>query len=260
MSKKQIKVIQKEVRSGNDRRRFLKLGGLALAGTGLMMACTEDEVIMAQDDPAMNPEPDANNDDDMMPENGIFDLGEGDLGVLNYAYALEQLEADFYTKVVNNFYSNISQEEKIVLTDLYNHEVNHREFFKAAITAAVEGNTELVLPTLEFDYGDFDFNNRDQVLNTAKALEDTGVSAYNGAGRLLQNPIYLVLAGKIVSVEARHASAIRTLVNPGSADFAGDDIVTVDNGLDLAKDPSEVLAAVAGLGYVQTEFTAKFLP
>ena len=37
----------------------------------------------------------------------VFDLGQGDVGVLNYAYALEQLEADFYTKVVNNFYRNL---------------------------------------------------------------------------------------------------------------------------------------------------------
>ncbi len=259
MKKQKIRVIQPSGNSRNHRRQFLKLGGLAFAGAGLMMACTEDEIATLP--PTTPPKPDANGDGDETPqEGGIFDLGEGDLGVLNYAYALEQLEADFYTKVVNGFYSNCSQEEKAVLTDLYYHEVNHREFFRAAIGAAVGDKKELMLPDLEFDYGDFDFGSRDQVLNTAKVLEDTGVSAYNGAGKLLKNPIYLVLAGKIVSVEARHASAIRTLVNPGSADFAGDDVVTVDNGLDLAKDPSEVLSAVAGLGWLQTEFTAKFLP
>ncbi len=258
MKKQKIKVIRFNGNSGNHRRQFLKLGGLAIAGAGLMMACTEDEIATS---PMTPPTPDSSGDGDETPkENGIFDLGEGDLGVLNYAYALEQLEADFYTKVVNGFYSNISEEERMVLTDLYNHEVNHREFFRAAIGAAVGDKMELMLPDLEFDYGDFDFGSRDQVLNTAKALEDTGVSAYNGAGKLLVNPIYLVLAGKIVSVEARHAAAIRTLINPGSADFAGDDVVTVDNGLDLARDPSEVLAAVVGLGFVQTPFTANFLP
>ena len=203
MKKQKIKVIQSKVNAGNDRRRFLKLGGLALAGTGLMMACSEEELATAP--PVAPPVPNANEEDEETPEeNSVFDLGEGDLGVLNYAYALEQLEADFYTKVVNGFYSNCSEEEQTVLIDLYNHEVNHREFFKVAITAAVEGNTDLVLPELEFDYGDLDFGSRDAVLNTAKALEDTGVSAYNGAGKLLTNPIYLVLAGKIVSVEARH--------------------------------------------------------
>lgn len=30
------------------------------------------------------------------------DLGEGDIGILNYAYALEQLEAAFYSAVVDS--------------------------------------------------------------------------------------------------------------------------------------------------------------
>jgi hypothetical protein len=34
-------------------------------------------------------------------QNGNFDLGGNDFGVLTYAYALEQLESDFYYKVVN---------------------------------------------------------------------------------------------------------------------------------------------------------------
>lgn len=230
-----------------DRRQFLKLGGMGILGAGLLVACHKDD----------------NDDGMMMPPPGggeIFDLGEGDLGVLNYAYALEQLEADFYTKVVNSFYGNISDEEKQVLTDIYNHEVNHRDFFMAAITAAVNGKTELMTPTLEFDYGNLDFGNRDQVLGTARVLEDTGVAAYNGAGKLLANPDYLLIAGKIVSVEARHASAIRTLLNPGSADFAGDDVVNVTTGLDVGSDPSAILTAVGATGFVKTPFTANKLP
>ena len=45
----------------------------------------------------------------------VFDLGQGDVGVLNYAYALEQLEADFYTKVVNNF----TQESPVMKRDFH---------------------------------------------------------------------------------------------------------------------------------------------
>ena len=44
-----------------------------------------------------------------------------------------------------------------------------------------------------------------------KAFEDLGVSAYNGAGKLIENADYLLLVGKIVSVEARHASMVRRL-------------------------------------------------
>lgn len=98
----------------------------------------------------------------------VFDLGTGDVGVLNYAYALEQLEADFYSKVVNSFYSGISSLEREILTDLYHHEVVHRDFFKAAISGA----TSNVLPTLEFQYANVNFSDRASVLATAKALED----------------------------------------------------------------------------------------
>lgn len=238
-----LKVHQPKQKSPNDRRQFLKLSGMAIIGSGLLIACSND------DDGGFNPNPD------------VFDLGQGDLGVLNYAYALEQLEADFYTKVVNgSYWASASSLEKQILQDLYYHEVNHRDFFSAAISAAVGSNASAKLPTLEFDYGSLDFGSRDQVLGTAKILEDTGVAAYNGAGRLLSNPDYLVLAGKIVSVEARHAAAIRTLINPGSADFAGDDVVDPITGLDLALDPSDILSAVGATGFIVTPFTANSLP
>lgn len=243
MKNKVLKVQPTTQRSSNDRRQFLKLSGIAIVGSGLLFACGNDD----DNDGPLNP--------------GIFDLGSGDLGVLNYAFALEQLEADFYTKVVNgSYWAGASSLEKQVLQDLYYHEVNHRDFFSAAISAAVGSNTSAKLPTLEFDYGSLNFGSRDQVLGTAKVLEDTGVAAYNGAGRLLTNPDYLVLAGKIVSVEARHASAIRSLINPGSADFAGDDVIDPVTGLDRALDPSAILAAVGATGFITTPFTANSLP
>jgi hypothetical protein len=74
---------------------------------------------------------------------------------------------------------------------------------------------------------------------------------------LLTNPDYLLLAGKIVSVEARHASAIRSLINPNSADFAGDDAINTTNGLDVIRNPSEVLPIASG--FITTSFTAQFL-
>lgn len=191
--------------------------------------------------------------------NGVFDLGGGDFGVLTYAYALEQLEADFYTKVVNGdqFGNIFSSEEQQVLSDLYAHEVIHREFFKAALSGALPNPSSQLLPGLEFNYDGVNFNNRLSVLETAKVLEDTGVAAYNGAGRLITSADYLLLAGKIVSVEARHASAIRSLLNPNSKDFAGDDVVSATNGLDQALAPAQIIAAAGG--FFETPFTANFL-
>ena len=46
------------------------------------------------------------------------DLGEGDVGILNYAYALEQLEAAFYTQVIDTPYEGITEDETTLLTDI----------------------------------------------------------------------------------------------------------------------------------------------
>jgi rubrerythrin len=249
--KNEVKV--QEVKSGfQDRRSFLKISGLALAGTGLVMAgCSSD------DDNETAPV------DNQLPgeRNGVYDLGGGDLGILTYAYALEQLEADFYDRVVHamGFTSTFNTDEQEVLSDLYKHEVIHREFFKAAITKALGSNSGRLLPDLNFNYGSLNFSNRNTVLTTAMKLEDTGVAAYNGAGRYITTPDYLVLAGKIVSVEARHASAIRSLLQPSTGFFAGDDVVTTDNGLGQAKKPSQILQEVKSLNIIQTQFTAQFL-
>jgi hypothetical protein len=246
MKKPKIKMQQKEVavkESNNSRRQFLKMGSIVMVGSGLLLSCSSDD-----------------DDMEMIPEGDVFDLGSGDLGILNYAYALEQLEAAFYTNVLDGAYwMSAGAEEKLILEDLYKHEVIHREFFKAAITGAVNGDTSKVLPELEFDFSAVDFSNRESVLGTARILEDTGVAAYNGAGSLLQTPDYLIIAGKIVSVEARHAAAIRSLFLEDPKAFAGDDIIDGD-GLDLAKSPSEILTAVGETGFVKTAFTANQLP
>ena len=239
---------------GKSRRSFIKLSGLAFAGsTMLMYSCSEDDDFNpGGEQPGPDPEPD--------PDPEVFDLGSGDLGILNYAYALEQLEAAFYTEVrAGGYYAGASDEEKTLMDDLYNHEVIHREFFRTAIAAATADTPEAMLPDLEVDFSSIDFDDRTTVLETAMLLEDTGVAAYNGAGDRLETELYLVLAGKIVSVEARHASAIRSLLNPESTDFAGDDVID-ENGLDPATDPADIYGAVVDLGIIQTPFTANELP
>src|SRR5215210_7963594 len=90
-----------------SRRKFL---GFAGAASALMVAAA------------------CNKDDDN--GNTGVNLGSGDIGILNYAYALEQLEAAFYIQVIASPYANISADEKAMLTDIRDHEIAHREFFK----------------------------------------------------------------------------------------------------------------------------------
>ena len=153
---------------------------------------------------------------------GTVAVGTGDAGVLNYAYALEQLEAAFYTQVRRGgYYLGLAagSAERLILDDLYYHEVIHRDFFKTAIIAA--GATPIKALTPVFTA--INFSDRSSVLGAAKAFEDLGVAAYNGAGQFITNPAYLYLAGKIVSVEARHAAIIRDLVSEGT--FVGSDVL-----------------------------------
>jgi hypothetical protein len=208
-----------------QRRNFLQYAGVSAAGVALVVAgCKKDNF------------------------NSGVDLGSGDIGILNYAYALEQLEAAFYTQVVATPYTGITPAELAALTDVRDHEITHREFLKAALgTKAIQN--------LEVNFSTINFSSRDSVLGTAKAFEDLGVSAYNGAGYLIKSPDYLTLAGKIVSVEGRHAAFIRDLISNGS--FAGSDVVDA-MGLDKSRTPAEVLS-IAG-AYIKTKINASNLP
>ena len=206
------------------RRSFLQYAGMSAAGIALVAAgCKKDKMI-----------------------EGVY-LGSGDIGILNYAYALEQLEAAFYIQVVATFYTGATADEKTFLTDIRDHEIAHREFFKNALGG-------MAIPALEVDFSSIDFTSRASVLGTAMAFEDLGVTAYDGAGYLLKSGDYLLLAGKIVSVEARHAALIRELVNANS--FLGAEVDA--NSVNIARTPSEVLA-IAGK-YIKTKINAGDLP
>lgn len=216
------------------RRLFLRYSGAFAAGGVLLAACSNEE-----------------NPTTVSPTPTTVDLGSGDVGILNYAYALEQLEAAFYIRVIDTPYNGMSDAERTLLTDIRDHEIIHRAFFKAALGTAA-------IADLVPNFTAINFTDRTSVLNTAKAFEDLGVSAYNGAGNLIKSADYLLLAGKIVSVEARHAAAIRDLLNPKSADFAGDDVVTPANGLDGALKPTAVLPTAQM--FVTTPITGANLP
>lgn len=226
------------------RRDFLKWSGAgALAAVGLA-ACSDDTDVRSITEvvtDTVNIPPPA------PPTFPAVTLNfANDFGVLNYAYALEQLEAAFYTAVVasSTFAATFTVPEQRLLTDLRDHEVIHREFLKAALGTNA-------IPALTFNLSAVNLGSRLSVLNAARDFEDLGVGAYNGAARYLTSADLLTIAGKIVSVEARHASAIRDLLQPRSGSFA-------PQAFDPALTPSQVLG-VAG-PFVRNQITLTNVP
>lgn len=212
--------------SARSRRDFLRSAGLAgvtLAIPGVLVACADT---LTPDPVSPSFSKSTDNPSFGRPGAVVLDF-KSDVGVLNYAYALEQLEAAFYLQVIATPYAGIDAHETRVLTDVKDHEVVHRDFLKAALGT-------YRIPDLAVDFSSINFSSRASVLGTAKAFEDLGVGAYNGAAKYLDNTDYLVVAGKIVSVEARHAAAIRDLLNNRSGDFA-------PNAFDPAYDPTFVI-------------------
>ena len=214
-----------------QRRQFLRYAGAGTAAVGLFAAasCKTNRNTYT----------------------GVY-LGSGDVGILNYAYALEQLEAAFYTQVVANaaFTTQFNADEQLLITQVRDHEVLHREFFKAALASNA-------IASLSVNFSMINFADRTSVLTYAKAFEDLGVSAYNGAGYLIKSADYLVLAGKIVSVEARHAAYFRDLVSANT--FVGADVVTIgSNSLEIDMAPPAVLAKAGA--FITTPINASDLP
>src|SRR6202012_6247166 len=96
------------------RRSFLRLAGAGVAAAGLatVASCKKLDAL-----PQKN-----------LSASGSIDIGSGDYGILNFAYALEQLEAAFYTQVVATPYNGIAAGELDCFTTIRQHEVCHREF------------------------------------------------------------------------------------------------------------------------------------
>jgi rubrerythrin len=152
-----------------------------------------------------------------------------DLDVLNYALTLEHLEYAFYRDGVGLFaFGNDSRGQSIDdnLAAIRDHEGEHVTTLTSVITDL--GGTPV--EEANYDFGDA-YGDATAFLATAMALENTGVSAYDGAAQFITDPDLLTAAGSIVAVEARHASYLNLIngENPFPAAF------------ETPKSPAEIL-------------------
>ena len=151
----------------------------------------------------------------------------GDVEILNFALTLEYLEAAFYEQAQQELSLQGDQADLVAL--IGEDENAHVEALMGAITDL--GGTPVKAPGV--DFGDA-FASADSFLELGQTFEDTGVSAYNGAGPALESKELLATAGAIVQVEARHAAAIRLQRGESPSPMAFDETL----------DMQEVLKAV----------------
>ena len=153
--------------------------------------------------------------------------GGGDVGIVNFALTLEYLEAAFYEKALS---LSLSSDVKSFAEEFGKDESQHVD----ALTGTVRqlGGKPAAMPTFSFP-----ITNEASFLKLAQTLEDTGVSAYNGAAPSIQSREVLAAAGGIVQIEARHSGIIRLLNGVPPAPVA----------FDRTETKSQVLAAVQPL-------------
>jgi rubrerythrin len=155
-----------------------------------------------------------------------------DLDVLNYALTLEHLEYAFYRDGVGLF--SFGEDGRGLSIDtnfaaIRDHEGAHVETLASVITSL--GGTPVEEAT--YDFGDA-YTDPQAFLATAAALENTGVSAYDGAAQFLSDPELLTAAGSIVAVEARHASYLNLLTGEIPFPAAFETPLTMDEVLEIA--------------------------
>ena len=203
-----------------DARRFTRRAGAggALASFGLLLAACgggdEDEDTTA-------------GSEDADPAAGVSKKDrDADIEVLNFALTLEVLEATFYQEALRQV-GGLSGELQALTEEIESNESEH----VTGLTEAIESLGGKPVKAPELDFGNA-FASTDSYLELAQTLEDTGVSAYNGAAPEIQSEEVLSTAGSIVQIEARHASLIRLQRGEEPAPNAFDETLTQDEVLD----------------------------
>lgn len=227
-----------ELMRPTTRRTFVRLmgaGGAIALLPGVFTACTMTPGMGAP-----------------MADAGLmFDL-RSDIGIFRLVHTLEQLEAAFYSAVVSNgnFTAFFNPGERELFTDLRNVEIVHREFLRTALGSQAVPDVTGSINTATLNAI---LSSRESIIGAARLFEHLGVSGLNGAGKYLQDARNLLLAGKFVSVEARHAAALRDIAPPAGQNantaFAGDDI-TDANGMDVKLEAGAALDRVAATNLV----------
>jgi hypothetical protein len=198
-----------------------------------------------------------------------------DVDILNFALNLEYLEAEFYTVATTGRRiedvgigvsgvgtlggtiggSVVAMDNRTmqVARDIANEEQMHVKLLRSAL-----GSAAIAKPAINLAALGIGFANTNEFLTLARAFEDVGVTAYNGAAPLISSRAILASAAGIALTEAQHAGVLRYLVYdrgiavpqldtldvPPLASPNGRLFNVQNEGLSPARTPSQVLAIV----------------
>jgi hypothetical protein len=155
-----------------------------------------------------------------------------DILVLKFAHVLEQLETEFYRQAIDKFRDEdfiaagytAPQVPKQILASILSHEADHTSFLEEALQGQALDNCEFNFDGVLTDVR--------TTMAVARVVEQVGVGAYIGGGLLIQDKGVLGAAASILTIEARHQSALN-LLNGGLA---------IPQSFDFALRPEQVLA------------------
>lgn len=153
--------------------------------------------------------------------------GAAEQKALNLALTVEYAEAEFYAEAVRR--KKLDGEMRVFAEQVSAQEDDHVAFLRSAL-----GSKARKKPS--FDFGDAT-SDPDAFAERAAALEDLAVGAYAGQAGNLSKPT-LRAAATLISVEARHAAWIRSIVGRPPA----------EDPTDAPRDADRVMSDLKRLG------------
>ncbi len=150
--------------------------------------------------------------------------------VLNFAFEMEELQKDFYTRVSSSKgYGSLSGEERNLIAQFAQQDSDHFETLNAARDAFgyKDAGTSETLNSFAsrrprmFKYPSL--SSREDVLNTALDVKETVLFGYHGAVGIVRSKELLKVAVAIAGVEGRHTAVLRQVIGlePSTSSFEG---------------------------------------
>lgn len=139
----------------------------------------------------------------LLPQRASAQVVKADLDTLNYVLTLEYVQSALY-RVALKAVPDLSDDVRRLVTELRDQEVEHVDALRATVSEAGGKPRDRV----RTDFGE-ELRSEASFLKLANTIEDTAVSAMNGAAPQFQSADYIAAFASIAQVEARQSALIR---------------------------------------------------